>query len=82
MVDYETYCTVCGMAITTREKGTAFMDVRVVDYAEHCEMVVSFHVCQDCWQKMKDHMDGGLEEAVKRREELQRFDLIATDRRF
>jgi hypothetical protein len=82
MTTYEEYCAICGIAIYSQEKGTSFMDVRVVDYEEHCEMVVTFAVCRECWRKIKTTLDSGLEKAIERRNELNKFDLIALDRRY
>jgi hypothetical protein len=82
MATYDDYCAICGMAITPQEKGTGFQDVRVVDYEEHCEMVVSFHVCRECWRKVKNFLDAGLESAVERRNKLMIYDLKALDRRY
>ena len=67
--------------MTNEEKGTSFDDIRIVDYAEHCEMVVSFHVCKECWAKFKEHLDDGMEKAVQRRLDLERWDRISKERR-
>lgn len=82
MATYDDFCAICGLAIASQEKGTAFQEVRVVDYDEHCEMVVSFHICRECWGKVKSNLDAGLEQAIERRNDLNRFDLIALDRRY
>lgn len=62
------------------EKGTTFDNVRVVDYSEHCEMMVSFDICKECWTKVKQHLDAGLDTAIDRRVALERWDKLSKDR--
>ena len=71
---YNTYCSVCGFAITTMQIGAMIEDETIVDFNERGFVDLSIHVCADCWTKIKFNTLAGMERAVKKSEMLKRMD--------
>ena len=67
ILDYETFCGVCGFPIKTYQIGTVLDDLTVMDFNERCYVDFSAHICNECWEKMKSNTNGGLEKAMAKK---------------
>jgi hypothetical protein len=70
---YDSYCSVCGYAITTNQIG-ACIDCEAIDFTTHGFADLSIHVCTECWVKIITIAKGGMKKAIKRNKELKRID--------
>ena len=71
---YASYCSICGLAITTAQIGAMIEGEMIVDFNERCFADLSIHVCVDCWEKIKQYTDDGMEKAITKSEKLKRMD--------
>jgi len=76
---YDSFCSVCGFAITRNQIG-AIIGGDIVDFHQRCLVDVSIHVCSECWHKITDVIDGGLNNAIKRTESLNKKDKVVMRR--
>jgi hypothetical protein len=77
---YETFCVICGFAIPLSEVGVTIEQESCVDYIVKQECSFKFDVCSECWTKIKENLDGGLEAALEKNESIERFDKLAKER--
>ena len=73
---YDSFCSVCGFAITRHQIG-AIIDGDIVDFHQRCLVDVSLHICSECWYKITAAADGGMPNAIKRTESLNKKDKAA-----
>jgi hypothetical protein len=71
---YNSYCSVCGFAITTNQIGAMIEDDTIIDFNDRCFTDLSIHICCDCWTKIKVHTLAGMKRAVLKSETLKRLD--------
>lgn len=71
---YASYCSICGLAITTQQIGAMVEGEMIVDFNERCFADLSIHVCVDCWGKIKQYTVDGMEKAVIKSEKLKQMD--------
>jgi hypothetical protein len=71
---YATYCSVCGLAITTMHIGAMIEAENIVDFNERCFTELSIHICTDCWEKIKQYTLDGMDKAVVKSEKLKQHD--------
>lgn len=67
--EYISLCAMCGHALTKYEVGA---DIRgqFIDYSEVGAGEISIAVCRDCWNKLLEIQNNGLDAAIKKRERL------------
>ena len=71
---YASYCSICGLAITTMQIGAMVEGEMIVDFNKRCFADLSIHVCVDCWEKIKQYAVDGMEKAVIKSEKLKQMD--------
>ena len=78
--NYESYCSVCGLALTTMQIGAMIEGEMVVDFNDKCFADLSIHICVDCWEKIKQYTTDGMEKAIVKSEKLKRMDVESVRR--
>ena len=68
---YDSYCSVCGLAIPTSQIGICIDEYTTVDFTTRSYCTLSIHICVECWEKMKTITDSGMAVAVERALSLQ-----------
>ena len=71
---YDSYCSVCGFAITLPQIGAMIDDDTILDFTDKCFVDLSIHICNDCWRKIKVNTLAGMKKAVMKSEKLKRMD--------
>ena len=61
----EDFCYICGF---TLPKSDLAADIAgdFVDYNERVRGSITFSMCSECWQKLLENVEGGIEAAIKR----------------
>lgn len=79
-VEYVGMCCMCGMPITKYEIGG---EVRgdFIDYIENVIGQASLVYCGDCWRKVREIQDNGIEHAISIRTKLEQQDREDKDKR-
>jgi len=67
---YDTYCSVCGLAITKNQIGVCIEEPMLFDFNDRCYTELSIHICSECWEKIKVYTHDGMESAIKRSKQL------------
>ena len=68
---YDTYCSVCGLAITKHQIGVCIEEPMLFDFNDRCYTDLSIHICYECWEKIKVYTRDGMKKAIKRSEKLK-----------
>lgn len=67
---YDSYCSVCGLAIPTSQIGICIDEYTTVDFTTRSYCTLSIHICNECWEKIKHNTDMGMDVAIERAESL------------
>jgi len=75
---YTQFCAVCGHALEPHEVGSNIHG-ELADYREHVWYSLNIDVCVECTNKMAECINGGIEEAIKKRAKLERLNKFGTE---
>jgi len=68
--DFACFCILCGIALYTNEIGGEVQG-KYVDYLNRSTGEIGAAFCLECWARMQRNTEGGMIEAIKRRDTLE-----------
>lgn len=68
-IEMECFCQICGIALHPHEVGGEFQ-ADFADYTRRRVGRINCTFCHECWNKMMENADGGLDAAKKKRKKL------------
>ena len=64
-LDINTRCHFCGHPLAGYQIAASLIDVKIIDWRAMGVVTLSFHVCEECWNKILSHKRDDLD-GVKR----------------